>query len=184
MAFQILKALCGIEEIHQETEMTEEQQVKPDSLSTQLDLTHVHDDSPYDIVKVVKELRDKTAHLEKRLHEVETLCKKISTERMEGNPQRSSNLLPSRNDDEGDEQTERTSCDQSTSSTSHITPMIIATPGIKKVKVSIHNVFTLVCIPNLSIELCTVAICKDLLSYCNSCICTWKSVVHLGTVTM
>ena len=76
MAFQILKALCGIEEIHQETEMTEEQQVKPDSLSTQLDLTHVHDDSPYDIVKVVKELRDKTAHLEKRLHEVETLCKK------------------------------------------------------------------------------------------------------------
>ena len=33
-------------------------------------------------------------------------------------------------------------------------------------------------------ELCTVAICKDLLSYCNSCICTWKSVVHLGTVTM
>ena len=132
MAFQILKALCGIEEIHQETETTEEQQVKPD-------LTHVHDDSPYDIVKVVKELRDKTAHLEKRLHEVETLCKKISTERMEGNPQRSSNLLPSRNDDEGDEQTERTSCDQSTSSTSHITPMIIATPGIKKVKVSIHK---------------------------------------------
>ena len=48
-------------------------------------------------------------------------------------------------------------------SASHVTPMIIdeqktATPvddGIKKVKVSIHNVFTLVCIPNLSIELCT-----------------------------
>ena len=76
-------------------------------------------------------------------------------------------------------------------SSSHVNPMIIdeqrtATPVDDdiKVKVSIHIVFTLVCIPNLSTELCTVAICKDLLSYCNSCICTWNSVVHLGTVAM
>ena len=40
--------------------------------------------------------------------------------------------------------------------------------GIKKLKVSIHNMFTLVCILNLSIELCTVAMRKDLLSYCIS----------------
>ena len=40
--------------------------------------------------------------------------------------------------------------------------------GIKKLKVSIH-MFTLVCILNFSIELCTVAMCKDLLSYCISC---------------
>ena len=105
---------------------------------------------------------------------------------MEGNStnlQHSSPLLPS-HDDEGDEHMSHTETCCNEQSASHITPMIIATPGIKKVKVSIHNVFTLVCIPNLSIELCTVAICKDLLSYCNSCICTWKSVVHLGTVTM
>ena len=56
--------------------------------------------------------------------------------------------------------------------------------GIKKLKVSIHNMFTLVCILNFSIELCTVAMCKDLLSYCISRICTWKSVVHLSTVSM
>ena len=109
---------------------------------------HVHDDSPYDTNEVVKELRDKTVAMEKRLHEVEKLCKNLSTERMEGNstnPQHSSPLLPSHNDDEGDEhlshaeETERTTCDnqtfvdQSTScheqSASHITPMIIATPG-------------------------------------------------------
>ena len=40
--------------------------------------------------------------------------------------------------------------------------------GIKKLKVSIHNMFTLVCILTFSIELCTVAMCKDLLSYCIS----------------
>ena len=40
--------------------------------------------------------------------------------------------------------------------------------GIKKLKVSIHNMFTLVCILNISIELCTVAMHKDLLSYCIS----------------
>ena len=40
--------------------------------------------------------------------------------------------------------------------------------GIKKLKVSIHNMFTLVCILNFSIELCTVAMHKDLLSYCIS----------------
>ena len=40
--------------------------------------------------------------------------------------------------------------------------------GIKKLKVSIHNMFTLVCILNFSIELCTVAMCKNLLSYCIS----------------
>ena len=45
--------------------------------------------------------------------------------------------------------------------------------GIKKLKVSI---FTLVCILNLSIELCTVAMCKDLLSYCISCIIMYIEV--------
>ena len=136
MAFKILKALCGIGEIHRETEITEEQHFKPDSPSTQLDLTHVHDDSPstqldltyvhddspstqldlthvhddrpstqLDLTHVVKELIDKTEAMEKRLQEVEKLCKNLTAERMEGNStnlQHSSPLLPS-HDDEGDE---------------------------------------------------------------------------------
>ena len=65
---------------------------------------------------------------------MEKLCKNLTAERMEGNStnlQHSFPLLPS--DDEGDEHL-------SHASASHIiTPMIIATPGIKKVKVSIHK---------------------------------------------
>ena len=51
--------------------------------------------------------------------------------------------------------------------------------GIKKLKVSIHNMFTLVCILTLSIELCA-KICLVTVFH----VCTWKSVLHLSTVSM
>ena len=107
MAYRIFEALWGM--IHKKNvEMTEEQQDEPESPSTQLDLTHVHDDRPstqLDLTHVVKELIDKTEAMEKRLQEVEKLCKNLTAERMEGNStnlQHSSPLLPS-HDDEGDE---------------------------------------------------------------------------------
>ena len=59
MAYRIFEALWGM--IHKKNvEMTEEQQDEPESPSTQLDLTHVHDDRPstqLDLTHVVKELR-------------------------------------------------------------------------------------------------------------------------------
>ena len=117
MAYRIFEALWGM--IHlKNTEMTEEQQDEPDSPSTQLDLTP-HDDSPYivnDLNEVLKELRETIVGMEKRLQEVEKTCKNLCTERKKGeintevslqcnstNPQNSSPLLSTDNNDEGDD---------------------------------------------------------------------------------
>lgn len=131
--------------------------------STHLDLTPQDDTVNNDMNEVVKELREKIVGMEKRLQDLEKTCKNLCTERMEGeintevslqctstNPQNSSPLLSTDNNDEGDDLSHAEETERTTTTNNEI----------------------------------LIAICKDLLSYCNSCICTWKSVVHLGTVTM
>ena len=110
--------------------------------------------------------------MEKRLEEI---GKNLCTEEMEGEINTET------------ERTTATTCDNDQSTSCDVDPLSITTngqcsshvDGIKKVKVSIHNVFTLVYIPNLSIELCTVAICKDLLIHVYVHGSLWYTLVQL-----